>query len=111
MKKEMLSLNSWIKEAAEWQQPLDEFLIDYNMRELECSQEDLLAKMQEMLDVMEKSVEHGLSGVRSHSGLTGGDAKKLSGRSRTARRAGIWLRIAGFLGGREFSCAPAVLRF
>ena len=78
MKKEMLSLNSWIKEAAEWQQPLDEFLIDYNMRELECSQEDLLAKMQEMLDVMEKSVEHGLSGVRSHSGLTGGDAKKLA---------------------------------
>ena len=45
MKKEMLSLNSWIKEAAEWQQPLDEFLIDYNMRELECSQEDLLAVM------------------------------------------------------------------
>ena len=43
MKKEMLSLNSWIKEAAEWQEPLDEFLIDYNMRELECSQEDLLA--------------------------------------------------------------------
>ena len=78
MKKEMLSLNSWIKEAAEWQQPLDEFLIDYNMRELECSQEDLLAKMQEMLDVMEKSVEHGLTGVRSHSGLTGGDAKKLA---------------------------------
>ena len=48
------------------------------MRELECSQEDLLAKMQEMLDVMEKSVEHGLTGVRSHSGLTGGDAKKLA---------------------------------
>lgn len=68
MKKEMLSLNSWIREAAAWQQPLDEFLIDYNMRELECSQEDLLAKMQEMLDVMEKSVEHGLTGVRSHSG-------------------------------------------
>lgn len=71
----MLSLNSWIKEAVAWQQPLDEFLIDYNMRELECSQEDLLAKMQEMLDVMEKSVEHGLTGVHSHSGLTGGDAK------------------------------------
>ena len=48
------------------------------MRELECSQEDLLAKMQERLDVMEKSVEHGLTGVRSHSGLTGGDAKKLA---------------------------------
>ncbi len=78
MKKEMLSLNSWIEEAASWQQSLDDFLIDYNMRELECSQEDLLAKMQDMLDVMEKSVEFGLTGKRSHSGLTGGDAKKLA---------------------------------
>lgn len=78
MKKEMLSLNSWIDEAATWQQSLEEFLIDYNMRELECSKEDLLAKMQEMLDVMEKSVEFGLTGVKSHSGLTGGDSKKLA---------------------------------
>lgn len=75
MKKEMLSLNGWIGQATELQQPLDEFLLDYNMRQLECSGEDILAKMQEMLDVMEKSVEHGLTGVRSHSGLTGGDAK------------------------------------
>lgn len=78
MKKEMLSLNGWIDQATELQQPLDEFLLDYNMRQLECSGEDILAKMQEMLDVMEKSVEHGLTGVRSHSGLTGGDAKKLA---------------------------------
>ena len=78
MKKEMLSLNSWIAEAETWQQSLDDFLIDYNMRELECSAEDLLAQMQEMLDVMEKSVEHGLTGVKSHSGLTGGDAKRLA---------------------------------
>ena len=77
MKKEMLSLNSWIDEATRWQQSLDDFLIDYNMRELECSEEDLLAKMQDMLNVMEKSVEHGLTGVRSHSGLTGGDSKRL----------------------------------
>ena len=62
MKKEMLSLNSWIDEATRWQQSLDDFLIDYNMRELECSEEDLLAKMQDMLKVMEKSVEHGLTG-------------------------------------------------
>lgn len=78
MKKEMLSLNSWIEEATTWQQSLDEFLIEYNMRELECSKEDLLEKMQAMLDVMEKSVEFGMSGIKSHSGLTGGDAKKLS---------------------------------
>ena len=52
MKKEMLSLNSWIEEATRWQQSLDDFLIDYNMRELECSEEDLLSKMQAMLAVM-----------------------------------------------------------
>lgn len=78
MKKEMLSLNGWIDEAVSWQQSMDEFLLDYNIRELECSQEDLLEQMKSMLKVMEKSVEHGLTGVRSHSGLTGGDAKKLA---------------------------------
>ncbi len=91
MKKEMLSLNSWIEEAANWQQSLDDFLIDYNMRELECSQEDLLAKMQDMLDVMEKSVEFGLTGRRSHSGLTGGDAKKLA----DAVGAGNYISLLG----------------
>ena len=95
MKKEMLSLNSWIKESAEWQQPLDEFLIDYNMRELECSQEDLLAKMQEMLDVMEKSVEHGLSGVRSHSGLTGGDGSRCCGFYAGWHTAAGWYSSSG----------------
>jgi L-serine dehydratase len=78
MKKEMLSLASWIDEAETWQQSFDDFLIDYNMRELECAQEDLLEQMRKMLDVMEKSVQHGLTGVRSHSGLTGGDAKRLA---------------------------------
>lgn len=84
MKKEMLSLNGWITEAQSWQQSLDDFLIDYNMRLLECSQEELLTKMQAMLDVMERSVQLGLSGVRSHSGLTGGDAKKLAQAAGTA---------------------------
>lgn len=78
MKKEMLSLNSMIAEAVAKKQLLDDFLLEYNTRELECSAEELLQQMQEMLQVMEKSVEHGLSGVRSHSGLTGGDAKKLA---------------------------------
>jgi len=87
----MLSLNSWIEEAASWQQSLDDFLIDYNMRELECSQEDLLAEMQDMLDVMEKSVEFGLTGRRSHSGLTGGDAKKLA----DAVGAGSYISLLG----------------
>lgn len=91
MKKEMLSLNGWIDEATGWQLSFDDFLIDYNMRELECSQEDLLARMQEVLRIMEKSVEFGLTGVRSHSGLTGGDAKRLA----EAAQGGAFVNLLG----------------
>lgn len=77
MKKDKLSLNSWIAEAEAKQQSLQEFLIDYNAKELECSEEELLAKMEAMLAVIKESIDFGLSGVRSRSGLTGGDAKRL----------------------------------
>lgn len=77
MKKDKLSLNGWIDEAQAQQQSMQEFLIEYNLRQLECSREALLAKMQAMLEVMEQSIDYGLTGVRSHSGLTGGDAKRL----------------------------------
>ncbi|WP_112180808.1 MULTISPECIES: L-serine ammonia-lyase, iron-sulfur-dependent, subunit alpha [Paraliobacillus] len=38
------------------------------------SREQIMAQMERNLDVMEKAIEDGLKGVRSHSGLTGGDA-------------------------------------
>ena len=56
---------------------MQEFLIDYNAKELECSKEELLTKMERMLVVIKESIDFGLTGVRSHSGLTGGDAKRL----------------------------------
>lgn len=84
MKKEMLSMNSWIEEAETWQQNLDDFLIDFNMRELNCSQEELLERMTKLLDIMEKSVSFGLTGVHSRSNLTGGAAKKLLESSQNA---------------------------
>ncbi len=77
MKKDKLSLNGWIAEAEANGQSLQEFLIDYNAKELECSKEELLAKMERMLVVIKESIDFGLTGVRSHSGLTGGDAKRL----------------------------------
>ena len=77
MKNDKLSLNRWIAEAEEKGQSLQEFLIEYNTRQLECDRAQLLDKMKEMLRVMRKSIESGLTGVRSHSGLTGGDARKL----------------------------------
>ena len=77
MKKDKLSLNAWIAKAEANGQSMQEFLIDYNVKELECSKEELLAKMERMLEVIKESIDFGLTGVRSRSGLTGGDAKRL----------------------------------
>ena len=77
MKKDKLSLNAWIEKAEVNGQSMQEFLIDYNAKELECSKEELLAKMERMLVVIKESIDFGLTGVRSRSGLTGGDAKRL----------------------------------
>ena len=77
MKKDKLSLNAWISEAEAEQKSMQEFLIDYNVKELECSKEELLGKMEAMLVVIKESIDFGLTGVRSHSGLTGGAAKRL----------------------------------
>jgi len=77
MKKDKLSLNAWISEAEAKKQSMQEFLIGYNTKELECSREELLAKMEAMLVVIKESIDFGLTGVRSHSGLTGGAAKRL----------------------------------
>jgi L-serine dehydratase len=38
------------------------------------SREDIIAQMDNNLSVMERAVKRGLNGVKSHSGLTGGDA-------------------------------------
>lgn len=77
MKKDKLSLNAWIAKAEANGQSMQEFLIDYNAKELECSKEELLTKMERMLEVIKESIDFGLTGVRSRSGLTGGDAKRL----------------------------------
>lgn len=77
MKKDKLSLNEWINLAEASGQSMQDFLLEYNSKQLECSKEELLNKMDAMLKVIQESIEFGLTGVRSHSGLTGGDAKRL----------------------------------
>lgn len=74
---EKISLKNWI-EAAETQNiPLHQYLLRQSSEELELPESEVLAQMQTMLKVMEESVASGLTGVRSRSGLTGGDAQKL----------------------------------
>jgi len=54
--------------------PISEVMIRQEMEETDRTREEVIAQMENNLEVMEKSVEDGLKGVESHSGLTGGDA-------------------------------------
>ncbi|MCD5322645.1 MULTISPECIES: L-serine ammonia-lyase, iron-sulfur-dependent, subunit alpha [Pontibacillus] len=53
---------------------ISELMIQQEMAVRERSREEVFGQMEENLKVMEDAVEEGLKGVRSHSGLTGGDA-------------------------------------
>ncbi|WP_462405242.1 L-serine ammonia-lyase, iron-sulfur-dependent, subunit alpha [Gracilibacillus sp. Marseille-QA3620] len=51
-----------------------EIMIRQEIKVTERSREEIIAQMDRNLTVMEQAVERGLNGVKSHSGLTGGDA-------------------------------------
>ncbi|GGC90744.1 putative L-serine dehydratase, alpha chain [Thalassobacillus devorans] len=53
---------------------ISEVMIRQEMEVKERTREEVVGQMERNLDVMEKAVEDGLKGVKSHSGLTGGDA-------------------------------------
>ncbi|CDQ19778.1 L-serine dehydratase [Halobacillus karajensis] len=53
---------------------ISEVMIRQEMEVKQLSREQVFSQMERNLDVMEKAVEDGLKGVKSHSGLTGGDA-------------------------------------
>ncbi|WP_028593871.1 L-serine ammonia-lyase, iron-sulfur-dependent, subunit alpha [Paenibacillus assamensis] len=54
-----------------------EIMIELEIKATDRTREEIRAQMGRNLDVMEQAVERGLAGVKSHSGLTGGDAVKL----------------------------------
>ncbi|PMC38400.1 L-serine ammonia-lyase, iron-sulfur-dependent, subunit alpha [Bacillus sp. UMB0899] len=53
---------------------ISEIMIEQECQVSERTRKDVLAQMERNLVVMEQAVEKGLKGVKSHSGLTGGDA-------------------------------------
>ena len=77
MANDKISLNALIEEAEAAKLSLNAYLLPQSAAELEITEEELLAKMAQMLKVMEEAAAYGLTGVRSHSGLTGGSALKL----------------------------------
>lgn len=54
--------------------PISEVMIRQEVEESGKSREEIIAQMERNLEVMEKAIEDGLKGVKSLSGLTGGDA-------------------------------------
>ncbi|MGI8315086.1 L-serine ammonia-lyase, iron-sulfur-dependent, subunit alpha [Halobacillus mangrovi] len=53
---------------------ISEVMIRQEMEVKQLTREEVVGQMEKNLDVMEKAIEDGLKGVKSHSGLTGGDA-------------------------------------
>ncbi len=78
MANDKISLNALINEAEAENKSLNAILVPQSAADLEITEAELLNKMAEMLKVMEESAAFGLTGVRSHSGLTGGSAQKLA---------------------------------
>src|SRR5665647_1771314 len=57
---------------------LSSLVIEQQAKEMECTPQDIFDRMEHQYDVMTQAVEKGLEpGVRSNSGLTGGDANLL----------------------------------
>lgn len=71
--------------AEKEQQPISEIMIRQEMLLTRRSREDIVAQMENNLAVMEKSVEDGLKGVHSPSGLTGGDAVLIQNYMKTGK--------------------------
>ena len=74
---EKLSLQEWISLAEKENLGFGEFCVAYQLKELEITEEELLGRMEEMLQVMQESVDMGLTGVKSMGGLVGGTGKKM----------------------------------
>ena len=77
MSNEKLSLANWIAGAEAAHESFADYVAKVAAAEMETADIALLAKMGEMLQVMEESIAFGLSGIKSRSGLTGGSARIL----------------------------------
>lgn len=60
--------------AEQHQVKIAEIMIRQEIEVTGLSREEVIAKMDQNLTVMERAIERGLNGVKSHTGLTGGDA-------------------------------------
>ena len=62
-----------------------EVMLDFEVKTSNISREMVVERMQNNLSVMQRSVDKGLTGVKSTTGLTGGDAVKLEAYIRSGK--------------------------
>ncbi|MDO5734487.1 MAG: L-serine ammonia-lyase, iron-sulfur-dependent, subunit alpha [Eubacteriales bacterium] len=72
------SFAAWLDAAEKESKALWELALAAELSQEEMSEAEIYRALEERLLVMESSAERGLSGLLSHSGLSGGDAKKLA---------------------------------
>jgi L-serine dehydratase len=72
-----LALLSWIEEAVASDNSFGRYCLQTQATELEITENALLQRIQKYLDVMRGAIDYGLTGVRSTSGLSGGDGLRL----------------------------------
>lgn len=77
MLEDKLSLQTLIEAAQAKNMRFGDLCIELQATEMDMTKEQLLAKMSDILTVMENSIEYGLKGERSKGGLVGGDAQKM----------------------------------
>jgi L-serine dehydratase len=72
------SIESLLREADETGRPLPQVVLDAEVAESGATEEEVRARIARTLSVMRAAIDEGLRGeVRSHSGLTGGRARRL----------------------------------
>ena len=72
------SLQQWAIYAPQEQLDFAECVLRFNEQFLGVDRQIVLTEMHENAVVMQQSIEIGLSGIKSRSGLSGGDAQKIS---------------------------------
>lgn len=89
---EYTTINELVETAKENGISVGEAVLKDQAAQMEQTEEHLLAQMEESLQVMEKAVESGMDpGLRSTSGLTGGDAWKMMKYRKTGGMTGSFM--------------------
>lgn len=76
--KKLITMQQWIDAAKARQRTLGDVMLTHEAWHNACETNDVLARMESQLAVMEHSCEQGLAGVTSRAGLSGMDGKRMN---------------------------------